>query len=154
MKLRDILAPECVKLPLAFTEKSDVIRELIDLLADNGKISDRNTVVQVVLAREATASTGIGHGLAVPHGKTAATKNLVMAIGKAAPPIDFKSKDGQPVQIVVLLVSPIDQTGPHIQALAKVSRLMLTDSFRAALDAAQTAQEMYEIIACYENGQK
>lgn len=150
MKLIDILTPDCVKVPLTSTQKTEVICELVDLLAETGKIGDRQVVRDVVLAREATASTGVGHGLAVPHGKTSATKDLVMALGKPGEPIDFASKDGKPVGIIALLVSPTDQTGPHIQALAKISRLMLVDSFRAALAGAETAQEMYDIIAQYE----
>lgn len=147
MKLTDILTPECIKLPLASTAKEEVITELVDLLAQAGRISDREQVRDAVLAREATASTGIGHGLAVPHGKTSACETLVLAIGLPAEPIDFASRDGKPVDVVALLVSPSDQTGPHIQALAQISRIMLVDSFRSVLAKASTSQEVYDLIA-------
>ncbi|MHC4608887.1 MAG: PTS sugar transporter subunit IIA, partial [Planctomycetota bacterium] len=125
MKLTDLLSPACVRVPLEATDKVGAITELLDLLGENGKLRDRDAVLQAVLAREATRSTGIGYGLAVPHGKSPACPRLAIAIGKPAKPIDFESKDGEPVNIIVLLASPPDQTGPHIQALARISRLML-----------------------------
>ena len=150
MKLTDILSRGSVKVPLEATEKSDVIKELVDLLGAQGLVEDTPLLLRCVLERERTRSTGIGHGLAVPHGKCAAVSKLLMAVGKPATPIDFDSKDGQPVSFVVLLASPPDQTGPHIQALARVSRLMLMESFRAALNGAESAADIYRIIEEYE----
>jgi fructose-specific phosphotransferase system IIA component len=150
MKLTDILSRGSVKMPLEATEKSDVIKELVDLLGTQGLVEDTPLLLRCVLERERTRSTGIGHGLAVPHGKCAAVNKLLMAVGKPARPIDFDSKDGQPVSFVVLLASPPDQTGPHIQALARVSRLMLMESFRAALNGAESAADIYRIIEEYE----
>jgi len=150
MKLTDILAADCVKVPMEATDKTGAIRELVDLLAERGRISDRDELLQAVLDREKIRSTGIGKGLAVPHGKCGACPELVMAVGKPAKPIDFDSKDGQPVDLIVLLASPPDQTGPHIQALARISRLMLIDAFRSAIAKARSAEEVYGIIAGYE----
>ncbi len=151
MKLTDILALECIRAPLKATTKNDAITELVDLLAEHGRISDRDSVLKGVMERESTRSTGIGHGLAVPHCKSAACSKLAAAIGKPATPLDFESKDGRPVTFVVLLVSPLDQTGPHIQALARISRLMLTEHFRTDLAQAQTGDEILRIIAQYES---
>ena len=150
MKLTDILSPTCVKVPLAASDKSGVIVELIDLLVANGLTHDRDGLLVPVLAREATRTTGIGHGLAIPHAKSDNVSKLVMAVGKPAEPIDFDSIDREPVTVVVLLVGPPDQTGPHIQALARISRLMLMDKFRSAVARAQSADELYGIIAGYE----
>jgi fructose-specific phosphotransferase system IIA component len=150
MKLTDILSPGSVKMPLEATEKTDVIKELVDLLGAQGLVEDTPELLRCVLERERTRSTGIGHGLAVPHGKCAAVSKLLMAVGKPATPIDFDSKDGEPVSFVVLLASPPDQTGPHIQALARVSRLMLMESFRTALDSAASAADIYHIIEEFE----
>lgn len=150
MKLTEILSPSCIKVPLERTEKTEVIAELVDLLGEQGLIRDTNQVVACVLERERTRSTGIGNGLAVPHGKSSACDRLVMAIGVPPEPIDFESKDGKPVNFVVLLVSPTDQTGPHVQALARVSRLMLMDSFRDALSKASSADDIHQIIARHE----
>jgi len=101
--------------------------------------------------REQTRSTGIGSGIAIPHGKCKAVKELVMAIGIAHEPIDFESVDDKPVTIVILLVSPTDQTGPHIQALARISRLMLDEQFRQSLEKAGSAEELYELLSKKEN---
>ena len=150
MKLTDILSPASIKMPLETRDKTEVIGELVDLLGQQGLLRDSEEVRNCVLERERTRSTGIGNGLAVPHGKSPACDNLVMAIGVPHQPLDFESKDGQPVNFVVLLVSPPDQTGPHIQALARVSRLMLMEKFRTALARAGSAQEIYDIIARHE----
>jgi fructose-specific phosphotransferase system IIA component len=150
MKLTDILDPECIKVPLESTEKTAVIAELVELLNARKPFRDNQDVLRSVLERERARSTGIGNGLAVPHGKSAACDELVMAIGVPPSPIDFDSRDGQPVNFVVLLVSPPDQTGPHIQALARISRLMLMEKFRAALPEAKSAQAIYDIISRYE----
>jgi len=151
MKLTDVLRPDCVKVPLAAKDKTQAIVELVDLLDKAGTIRDREAVLQSVLEREARRSTGIGHGLAIPHGKSSACDELVMAIGKPAEPIEFESIDGQPAQIIVLLASPVDQTGPHIQALARISRIMTIESVRSDMYNAESADELFRIIASHES---
>lgn len=151
MKLTSILTRECVRAPMRATTKTGAITELVDLLAEHQSITDRDLVLKAVLDRERTASTGIGGGLAVPHGKCGGCDQLVMALGKPERPLEFDSKDGKPVTIVVLLASPLDKTGPHIQALARISRLMLMDSFRTEVSAAATADELWNIICKYED---
>lgn len=151
MKLTDVLKPNCVKVPLAGGDSTAVIEELVELLASAGLLGNRRLVLQAVLEREARRSTGIGHGLAIPHGKTTECDRLVIAIGKPAQPIDFNAIDGKPVSLIALLASPLDQTGPHIQALARISRLMTIDSVRSAMLQAQTADELYRVIANHES---
>jgi fructose-specific phosphotransferase system IIA component len=151
MRLSEILKPEKTKIPVLSPAKTEAIGELVTLLAQNSQITDAKTVLAAVLEREATRTTGIGNGLAIPHGKAAGMDHLVMAIGKPQHPIDFQSIDGKPVTIIWLLCSPLDQTAPHIHALARISRLMTLDKFRANLNAAVTAQEMYDIISQQEN---
>jgi len=107
-------------------------------------------VLDSVLEREATRTTGIGNGLAIPHGKCPGTSDLVMAIGKPATPIDFNSIDGRPVSIIWMLTSPPDKTGPHIHALARISRLMTIGSFQQTLRAATTPKEVYDAIVAQE----
>jgi fructose-specific phosphotransferase system IIA component len=150
MRMTDILKPQNIKVPLEAKVKTDAIRELVALLAQNREIDNDKLVLDAVLEREATRTTGIGNGLAIPHGKCAGTDHLVMAIGKAAEPIDFQSIDGKPVTLIWLLTSPPDKTGPHIHALARISRLMTIDRFRAALNAAQSPKEIYDIIVQQE----
>jgi mannitol/fructose-specific phosphotransferase system IIA component (Ntr-type) len=151
MRLTEILKPQNIKIPLAAGNKTDAITELVQLLAGNGDIGDPKKVLESVLEREATRTTGIGNGLAIPHGKTNGTTGLAMAIGKPAVPIDFQAIDGRPVTIIWLLSSPPDKTGPHIHALARISRLMTIDKFRQALNAAASGQQMFDIIQQQEN---
>lgn len=150
MHLTEILKPTNIKIPLAATRKQDAIAELVELLAKNGELIDPKKVLDSVLDREGTRTTGIGNGLAIPHGKTTGTDHLTMAIGKPAEPIDFQSIDGRPVTIIWLLTSPPDKTGPHIQALARISRLMTVDRFRTAMNQTKSAQEMFDVIAAQE----
>ncbi len=151
MILTQILQPTCVKVPLEGKDKNAVITELVDLLDANGLLLDRDVALEAVFVREQTRSTGIGSGIAIPHGKCKAVKELVMALGIAREPIDFASVDGKPVTIVILLVSPTDKTGPHIQALARISRLMLDEQFKQSLEKAGSVEELYELLNNKEN---
>ena len=151
MRLTEILKPANIKVPLQAKVKNEAIAELVNLLAANGEVSDAKKVLEAVLDREATRTTGIGNGLAIPHGKCNGTDHLVMAIGRPATPIDFQAIDGRPVNLIWLLVSPPDKTGPHIHALARISRLMTMDKFRSALAAAKSSQEIFDIIVQQEN---
>ena len=151
MRLSEILKPQNIKIPLDAKTKTDAIGELVQVLSDSGDVTDSKKVLDAVLEREATRTTGIGNGLAIPHGKCSGTGNLVMAIGKAAPPIDFQAIDGRPVSIIWMLASPPDKTGPHIHALARISRLMTIDKFRHALMNCKTPQEAYDLIIEQEN---
>jgi fructose-specific phosphotransferase system IIA component len=151
MRLTDILKPTNIKLPLESNTKAGAIGELVELLHANGEISDPKKVLDSVLEREATRTTGIGNGLAIPHGKCAGTDHLVMAIGRPGNPIDFQAIDGRPVNLIWLLASPPDKTGPHIHALARISRLMTMDKFRVALANAKSSQEIFDIIVQQEN---
>jgi fructose-specific phosphotransferase system IIA component len=151
MRLTEILKPANIKIPLTSKVKAEAIGELVNLLASTGDVTDAKKVLDAVLEREATRTTGIGNGLAIPHGKCSGTKDLVMAIGRAGEPIDFQAIDGRPVNIIWMLASPPDKTGPHIHALARISRLMTIDKFRAALLQAKTPQEAFDIIVAQEN---
>jgi fructose-specific phosphotransferase system IIA component len=151
MRLSELLKPQNIKLDLNAENKTEAIRELVDLLSSNGELTDAGKVLDAVLERETTRTTGIGNGLAIPHGKCTGTDHLVMALGKAATPIDFQAIDGRPVSWIWLLSSPPDKTGPHIHALARISRLMTIDQFRQALGKAQTPQEVFDIIRQQED---
>lgn len=150
MDLSKIITRERVRVPILAADKTAAITELVDVLAETSSLTDRDAALAAVLRREAERTTGIGYGLAIPHGKSEGCKQLVMAAGKPATPIDFQSIDGRPVSFVVLLVSPPDQTGPHIQALAKISRLMNIADFRTGVEQATTAEELHAVIARFE----
>lgn len=150
MRITDILQPGCVKVPLEATTKQAAIFELADVLAASNQIQSSEELRQAVWAREQTRTTGIGHGIAIPHGKIAGCPKLVMAMGKAAVPIEFESIDRKPVELIFLLASPVDQTGPHIQALARISRLLTDEGFRDAIKQAQNAEVLYGLIKKHE----
>lgn len=152
MNLLDILSPSCVKAPLVATDKRGVIDELVDVLAAAGRVADAKGLKDAVWTREMTRTTGIGHGLAIPHGKSPGMSSIAMAIGKPSAPMDFQAIDAQPVRLVVLLASPPDRTSDHIQALARVSRLMTMDKFRERVYAARSAPEIYDLLKAQEAG--
>src|SRR5947208_13613696 len=114
MRLTEILKPENIKTPLEATTKSEAIGELVTLLAANGEVTDAKKVLDSVLERESTRTTGIGNGLAIPHGKCTGTDHLVMAIGRPQPPLDFQAIDGPPVHLLWLLTSPPGKPAPHL----------------------------------------
>lgn len=152
MHLSDILTVECVRSPLVSTQKQAVIDELVDVLVHAGKVSDPKALKEAVWTREQTRTTGIGHGLAIPHGKCAGMSGLAMAVGKPDQPLDFEAIDNQPVRLVVLLASPPDRTSDHIQALARVSRLMSSEPFREKVYAATTQQEIFDLVVEQDAG--
>lgn len=150
MNLLDILSPKAIKVPLVSTEKKAVIFELVDLLSDAKLIKEPETLKRVVWEREQQRTTGIGEGLAIPHGKSTCSPNLVMAIGRPAEPIDFDAIDKRPVRLVVLLASPPEKTADHIQALGKISRMMADPNTRIAAYNAESSEELYELFASAE----
>jgi len=151
MILTQILQPNCIKAPLDSKDKDSAIEELVNVLASAGQVENANAALEAVMSREQTRSTGIGSGIAIPHGKTTAVKELVMAVGIAAEPIEFESIDNKPVKIIVMLISPTDKTGPHIQALARISRLLLDEQFKSKLEKASRPEEVYELISSKES---
>jgi len=146
MRLTDILQADCVKVPLEATSKEQAINELVDLLADHAGIAQRDSLKKAVWSREMTRTTGIGHGVGIPHGKLEGVGKLSLAIGRAANPIAYGAIDHKPVDLILLLVSPVDQTGPHIQALATISRMLTDASFRSAIRTAATSADLFRVI--------
>lgn len=146
MKVMDLITPASVRAPLRADTKRGAIDELIDLIAEQGLVKDAAVLKEAVWAREQTRTTGIGHGLAIPHGKGSGVSKVVMAIGKPAKPLEFEALDGQPVRLIALLASPPDRTGEHIQALARVSKLMTPEDFRRQIYAANTADDIYQLL--------
>lgn len=153
MQLTDILHPDCIKVPLEAKDKQAAIFELVGLLCDHTGIADRSALEEAVWQRELTRTTGIGHGVAIPHGKIEACRELVLAVGRAAEPIEFGAIDNRPVELIFLLVSPADQTGPHIQALASISRLLTAPDVRKTMSEAPSAEALYRLIRESESEQ-
>ncbi len=146
MRLADLLSEEVIKIPLENTEKEKVIEELIDLLVAAGKVKNKTAVLKAVMEREKVMSTGVGDGVAIPHGKAEGVEDVVAAFGVAQKDIDFRSIDEKPVRLVFLLVAPPNATGPHLKALSRVSRLLNKKEFREQLLQAKTAAEVLDLI--------
>lgn len=150
MRLSEILRTDCIKVPLVSTDKQAALYELVDLMGEVGAVTEVQQLKDAVWERESTRTTGIGHGIGIPHGKTGCLDELHMAIGLPASPIEFGAIDGKPVELIILLASPADQTGPHIQALAKISRILTDDTFRDAVKKAESAEQLYEMLIQHE----
>ena len=144
--LTELLTVERIKIPLEGTSKDDLLRELVGLISGPGTANDREDVLRAVREREAVLSTGIGHGVAIPHGKSSAVSELRMAAGRAVTPVDFDALDGQPVSLFFLLVGPESAAGPHIKALSRISRLVRKDDVRDKLIAARSAEEFLNAL--------
>ena len=128
--------------------KEDVIRELVGLLAKAGSIKERDVakLVQILMKRESLGSTGIGQGVAIPHGKADCVDRLVAAFGVSRGGVSFDALDGEPVTLFFLLVAPEDSAGPHLKALARISRLLKDKHFRDSLHAAKDEKTLVKII--------
>ena len=150
MTVTDLLDPQCVVVPLNASTKREAIDGLVDAMASTGRVSDAAAVKKAVWEREQQRSTGIGEGLAIPHGKTSAAHGLCLAVGRLASPIEYDSIDRKPVRLVVLLVSPPERTSDHIQALGRILRLMTSPSFREQVYAAEDAQQLVSLFRAAE----
>lgn len=150
MKLLDILTIDCIKAPLVSADKQGAIGELVDLLAAAGRVKQAQSLKDAVWTREQTRTTGIGHGLAIPHGKCLGVESLAIAVGKPLNPMEFQAIDSRPVKLIILLASPPNATSDHIQALAHISRLMTVEEFRQKMYAASSAQEIYDLFKSQE----
>lgn len=145
--LETALEKDCVSLRLAGESKQEIIEELIDLMVKAGKLDDRQTALAAVRDREAKMSTGMQFGVAIPHGKTASVGRLVAAFGLKPEGVDLGSLDGEPSRIFLMTVAPEDWSGPHLQYLAEVSRLLKEEAVRGLILAAATEEDILGILA-------
>jgi len=148
MKISDFLREKAISVSLKATDKPGVVRELVHLLVKAGEVNPQDTdrFVEILLAREALGSTGIGQGVGIPHGKSNGVKHLAGAFGVSQRGVHFDSLDGEPVYIFFLLVAPEDAAGPHLKALARISRLLRDKFFRESLRDAKDDQQVLKII--------
>ncbi len=146
MRLTDLLDQELILTELDGQNKRDVLNEFAALLYEHKKIRDQNEFLEVILAREALGSTGIGEGIAIPHGKLKSLNHLVLCFGISRKGIDFDAMDGQPVHIFFVLIAPEDSPGDHLKALARISRVLKNSSFRERLIKSRTQEEIYSQI--------
>lgn len=146
MKITDFLDRRAIKIGLAATDKEAILKELVDVLAESKDVGDRKAIVKALLDRENLGSTGIGQGIAIPHGKTDRVKELVAVLGISRKGVNFDALDGESVYIFFLLVAPKDTAGPHLKALAQISRLLRDSYFCELMKRCHTSEELYELI--------
>ena len=146
MKITDFLNEKAVTAEIKATTKEGVIRELVELLAKAENIRSKDELIKVLLNRESLGSTGIGQGVGIPHGKTNTVKKLVAAFGICRNGVDFEALDGEPVYIFFLLLAPEDSAGPHLKALARISRLLKDKFFRESLKALTDEKTILKLV--------
>jgi len=146
MKICDILRKDKIIPSLKGTSKMEVINELIDLFKDDERVTNIENMRMAVHDREKIMSTGVGKGFAIPHAKTVSVTDIVAAFGKLDTPLDFQALDGQPVNLVFLLVGKENLVGPHIKLLSRISRMMNKDEFRESLVSAKTVEDIYTLF--------
>jgi len=147
MNLKTVITTDTIDLHLKGSNKKEIINELLDILVRTGKIQDREAAFSAVMDREEKMSTGMKHGIAIPHGKCAATTDLVACIGVSDNPVDFDSLDHQPCRIFIMTLSPVEKTGPHLQFLAEISLLFKSSEKRDEILKAKTSEEVLKILA-------
>lgn len=146
MNIMDFLCKDAITVDLKAQNKKDAIIELIELLKESKKIKKTDEIIDVVLEREKLGSTGIGQGVAIPHGKTDVLSEQIGVLGISKKGIEFNSLDGEPVYIIFLLVGPVEVTGQHLKALSRISRLFKDKFLRQAIKDAQTKEDVIKII--------
>jgi len=147
MKITELMGIDFIVPALSSKKKKGVLKEMVDCIARKEPDIDEKELLRVLLEREELGSTGIGDGIAIPHGKVKKIKGLIVAFGRSLPGIDFQSMDGNLTHIVFLLIAPENSAGVHLKALARISRLLKDSGFRKNLMEANSSQEIYDIIA-------
>jgi mannitol/fructose-specific phosphotransferase system IIA component (Ntr-type) len=146
MKVSELLTPALIKVGLESEEKEELFEEMVQIFVDNGVLHDRDAALQAIFEREAKMSTGIARGLALPHGKIEEATGLIMTIGVSKVGIEYDSLDGEPVYVVLMVFAEIGNPGPHIEALAEISRLFSIPGFSEKIQNAATSEEVMQLI--------
>jgi len=147
MKIVDLIRREMIVPALAAKDKRGILEELAAHVASQNSKIDRASLARVLIEREQLASTAIGEGVAIPHGKLAAVGEIVACLGRTPGGVDFDSMDGQPTFLFFVLIAPENSTGAHLKALARISRVFKDSEFRRRLLAAPDAEAMYRVVA-------
>ena len=147
MNLKTVLTKETIRLHLKGTNKTEIINELLDILTEAGKIENREAAFKAIMDREEKMSTGMKHGIAIPHGKSPTIKDLVACIGVSDNPVDFDSLDHLPCRIFIMTLSPVEKTGPHLQFLAEISLLFKNDEKRKEILNASSPDDVVKVLS-------
>jgi PTS system nitrogen regulatory IIA component len=147
MKIVDLIKRDMVVPSLVATDKRGILEELAAYMSGHHPRIDRAMLSKVLIEREQLASTAIGEGVAIPHGKLATVGEIVACLGRAPTGVEFDSMDGQPTFLFFVLVAPDSSTGAHLKALARISRVFKDPEFRKRLLAAPDAESMYQVVS-------
>ena len=150
MLLVELLAVDRIRVPLSARTKDAVLEELVELAASNHDASVRRAILAAVRERETVLSTGVGSGVAIPHGKTPIIDQLIVAAGVASVPIEYDALDGKPVELFFLLIGPESASGAHVKTLSRISRLLRREPLRNALRGATSAEGFLDIVRSSE----
>ena len=146
MKLSEIFKPQLIISNLKANDKKGVLEELSQVITEQNPSLNKRSLLQVLLERERLGSTGIGDGIALPHGKLKELSNLLISFGRSINGLDFDSIDEQPAYLFFLLLAPVNSAGMHLTALAKISRMLKDANFRQRLMGAKSREEIYKVI--------
>ncbi len=146
MRLADLVKPEQVVANLRSRDKLEIIEELADLLVNDDERLSKKDVCRVLAERERLRSTGVGSGVAIPHAKVPGLDRLLLAVGLSPGGVDFDAADSKPVHIFMTLAAPVNSTGEHLRALAKIARLCGDPEFRQRLLSSSSDEEAYRIL--------
>ncbi len=146
MKLSELIDQDNIIPELKAKDKKEVLEELAEPIASHEPSMDKGSLVRVLLDRERLGSTGIGDGVAIPHGKFHGVSQPVISFGRSRQGLDFESMDGQPAYLFFLLVAPENSASVHLKALAKIAKILKNSSFRKVLMEAPTRKELYQTI--------
>jgi PTS system nitrogen regulatory IIA component len=144
--IKDLLQDDLVIEEIAATDKMGVLREFARLLRATGRVQNEEELVRVLAERESLGSTGIGNGVAIPHGKLSNIQEMIMAFGRSNRGVEYQSLDAQPVYLFFLLITPDDKPGDHLKALARVSRILKNPVLRDGLRKASRRRELQRLI--------
>ncbi len=147
MKILDILDKRLIIPQLTSRSKEGVLRELVHVLSQAEEQVNEDRMIETLLERESLGSTGIGEGVAIPHGKSKEVKKILASFGRSETGLDFQSLDGKPTHLFFLLIAPENSAGMHLKALAQISRLMKDQNFRKRLMEAKSADEIYSVFS-------
>ncbi len=150
VKLVDLLNDSVVKVGLEAEDKEEAFAEMIELLVRAGRVRDRDRALQAILTREGMATTGIGSGIAVPHGRDPNIKNLTVALGISRTGIEYDSADGEPVYLVFMVLAEVNNPGPHVRCLGEIARLLQVPGLTDRLRGAKAPREALDIIRSEE----
>lgn len=150
MLLSELLTTARVKVPLGGRTKGEILRELVEMAAADNEGADVEAILSAVREREEVLSTGIGGGIAIPHGKSPHVHSLTLVAGVAREAVDFDALDGKPVNLFFLLIGPESAAGAHVKALSRISRLMRREDLRARLATAASPDAFLAVIRTSE----